>query len=241
MVSDVSDRSEATRPMVGGAQPDRSGWRSECWARMRRDFVWKAIGICGFMWLFFYLYFQVLRHPVFPVTVMPLTALDGAIGFTPQALPLYVSLWLYVGFAPGLTATLREALVYAAWAAGLCAVGLLLFYLFPTAVPLPAVAVDTVAHPGFALLQGVDAAGNACPSLHVATAVFTAAWINRLLAEMRAPAWLRVGNVAWMLLITWSTLAVKQHVVLDAVAGAALGLAWAWLSLRGRTAMSPSA
>ncbi len=223
----------ATPPAAIGTRIDGPhGWWTECRARMRRDFVPKAVGISAFMWLFFVLYFHVLRHPALPVTTMPLTALDHAIGFTPQALPIYVSLWLYVGFAPGLMRTLREAAVYALWAAALCAVGLGTFYFFPTAVPVPPLPIDLAAHPGFALLQGVDAAGNACPSLHVATAVFTAAWVHRSLRQMRSPGWLQVGNTAWMLLIVWSTLAVKQHVALDALAGAALGGVFAWLSLR---------
>jgi membrane-associated phospholipid phosphatase len=43
-----------------------------------------------------------------------------------------------------------------------------------------------------------------------------------------------VLNVAWFAAIAWSTLAVKQHVVLDVVAGALLGLAFALPSLRWR-------
>lgn len=224
--SNVTDRSQTRTPAV------TVGWWAECRARMRRHFLLKALGISLFMWPFFLLYFYLLRHPAFAVTVMPLTALDRAIGFTPQALPLYVSLWLYVGAAPGLMWTLREAALYGLWAAALCGTGLAVFYFFPSAVPPQALAIDTLAHPAFALLQGVDAAGNACPSLHVATAVFTSVWMHRLLLEMRAPLALRAFNVLWMLLIVWSTLAIKQHVVLDAVAGAVLGGVFAWLSLR---------
>jgi hypothetical protein len=201
---------------------------------MRRLLALKTLGICVFMWVFFVLYFHLLRHPAAPVVQMPLTALDSAIAFAPAALAPYVSLWLYVGIPPGLMLTLRELLVYGLWAAALCISGLLCFYVWPTAVPPMAVEVDLARHPAYALLQGVDAAGNACPSLHVATAVFSAWWIERLLRDMRAPPALRWVNLLWVLLITWSTLATKQHVVLDAVAGAALGSAFAWASLRLR-------
>ena len=81
-------------------------------------------------------------------------------------------------------------------------------------------------------LPSPDAAGNACPSLHVATAVFSAIWIERLLRDVRAPWPLRCFNWAWVLLIVHSTLAIKQHVVLDAVAGVALALLMALPSLR---------
>jgi membrane-associated phospholipid phosphatase len=184
------------------------------------------------MWLFFIAYFHLLRHPVRPPVVMPLTALDQAIGLQPGALAAYVSLWFYVGIAPGLMLTLRALVVYGLWIGALCLTGLASFYFWPTAVPLPVLAVDLAQHPGFALLQGVDTAGNACPSLHVATALFSALWVARLLREVSAPALLRALNWAWLALIVYSTLAIKQHVVIDVLAGAALGLVFAWPSLR---------
>jgi hypothetical protein len=201
---------------------------------MKRHFVLKAGGISLFMWVFFIAYFHLLRNPAVPPLQMPLTALDHAIPFNPGALLPYVSLWLYVGVPPGLLLTLRELVVYGLWAAALCLAGLACFYLLPTAVPPMAADIDLSRHVGFALLQGVDASGNACPSLHVASAVFSAIWIDQLLRHLHAPAALRVLNLLWVLLITWSTLATKQHVAIDALAGAALGAAFAAASLRWR-------
>jgi membrane-associated phospholipid phosphatase len=43
---------------------------------------------------------------------------------------------------------------------------------------------------------------------------------------------MHVFNTVWLLLIVYSTLAIKQHVLLDALAGAALGAAFGWASLR---------
>jgi membrane-associated phospholipid phosphatase len=212
----------------------REGWQTLLWARMRHRFALKTAGICLFMWVFFIAYFQVLRHPAGPVLTMPLTGLDRAIPFMPQALVFYVSLWFYVGIPPGLMLNLRELLAYGAWIGALCLAGLGCFYLWPTAVPRQVLDIDLARHPGFALLQGVDASGNACPSLHVATAVFTALWVGQLLRLIGAPAALRLLNGAWVLLIAWSTLATRQHVVIDVVSGALLGLAFAIASLRWR-------
>ncbi|MEN9630746.1 MAG: hypothetical protein RJA10_3974 [Pseudomonadota bacterium] len=186
------------------------------------------------MVLFFQAYFHVLKNPVNPVTAMPLTVVDGWIPFTPAAFWPYVSLWVYVGIAPALQPTLRELLRYGAWITALCVAGLTCFYLWPTAVPSQAHQLDPAVanHAGFALMRGLDAAGNACPSLHVATAMFTALWLQRLLADAGAPALLRGANVLWFVLIAWSTVAVRQHVVLDVVAGVALGVAFAVPSLR---------
>lgn len=203
--------------------------------RQWRHLQWlKAIGIGLFMWLFFAAYFHLLNNPQHAVTVMPLTPLDDWIGFQPAAFWAYVSLWVFVGIPPAFMPTLRALLAYGAWVSALSLSGLLVFYLWPTAVPLQVHQLDpgAVGHPGFVLLRGVDAAGNACPSMHVASAIFSACWTQRLLAVARAPAWLRGLNVAWFLLIAWSTVAVRQHVVLDVLAGAALGALFAAVSLR---------
>lgn len=205
-------------------------WRTDLERRIRRHLALKVVGISAFVWLFFQGYFHTLRNPVYPVLEMPLTPLDAWVPFQPQALAVYLSLWFYVGIAPGLLLTLRELVVYGLWAAALCLLGLLCFHFWPTAVPPRS--VDVSGLPGFALLQGVDGAGNACPSLHVATAVFTALWVERLLRIVGAPAVLRWLNIAWVLAIAWSTVAIRQHVVLDAVAGTLLGAAVAWASIR---------
>jgi hypothetical protein len=209
-------------------------WASDLARRFRRHFVLKTLGISAFMWLFFTAYFHLLRHPASPVTVMPLTALDRAIPFQPGWLAAYLSLWFYTGIAPGLVMTLRELAHYGAWVAGLCLSGLVCFYLWPTAVPLQITGV--VEAPGFALLQGVDAAGNACPSLHVAAAMYSAFWLHRLLVGVGAPLLLRIANIAWVSAITWSTLAIKQHVVWDVVAGTLLATAFALLVRRSALA-----
>ncbi len=209
------------------------------WARaLARDWRYRPLtkiaSICAFTWIFFIVYFDLLRQPSQAVTVMPLTPLDALIPFQPQAVWAYVSLWVYVGIAPSLLPTLAAGLRYAAWAAALCGSGLLCFWLWPTVVPASLQALDaaSTAQAGFALLRGIDAAGNACPSLHVASAVFSAMWIARVLRAAGAPQALQLLNIAWLLAIVWSTVAIRQHVVLDVAAGAVLGLAFGFVSLQ---------
>ena len=184
------------------------------------------------MSVFFVGYFHVLKHPVYAVTQMPLTALDRAIGFYAPALAAYVSLWLYVAIPPALLRTVRELIAYGWWIGGLCILGLTCFFFWPTAVPPHA--LDFTQHPGFQVLQGVDAAANACPSLHVGTAVFSAIWLDRLLSEMGAGKPVRAVNWCWLAAIAYSTMAIKQHVALDVLAGLMLGAAMALLSLPRR-------
>ncbi len=201
------------------------GWAREIARRFRVAQWRKLVGIALFMWLFFAAYFHLLRNPVSPVTVMPVTALDRLLPFQAEALALYLSLWFYVGIAPGLAPSLRDAAMHGLWAAALCGAGLACFYFWPTAVPHFVPPADAGAT--FSLIKGVDAGGNACPSLHVATAMFSAVAIHRLLREVGAPPALAWLNAAWFLGIAWSTMAVRQHVALDVAAGAVLGALFA--------------
>lgn len=209
----------------------RDGFVVELVARSRARFWLKLVGISAFMWLFFMGYFHVLRNPTGPVAVMPLSTVDHWVGFQPWALWPYLSLWIYVSLPPGLLRDTRELLHYGAWVGALLVAGLACFWWWPTAVPHLPTVTD---YPGFALLRGVDAAGNACPSLHVAAAVFSALWLHRLLGQMHAPPWIRGLNGLWVLAIVWSTLAVKQHVWWDVVGGLALALLVATASLPRR-------
>lgn len=190
----------------------------------------KALGTTAFMALFFLAYFAVLRNPLDAPAIMPLTVLDTWIAFTPKAYAIYVSLWVYVSLPAAFFGNLRALLRFAAWIAGLCLFCLGIFWIFPTAVP--AFEIDWSAHPELAALKGLDATGNACPSLHVATAVFAAFWLDRFFRLFGAPASLRWLSAAQCLLIVWSTVAIRQHVVLDAFAGIAVGMVFAVLSFR---------
>lgn len=202
------------------------GWHRLAGTRLLALWPYKLIGTTAAMTLFFAVYFYVLNHPVFPVTVMPLVGLDRMIGFRPEALPLYLSLWLYVSLGPSLVLERRELASHAVAAVLLAAMGLGIFLRWPTAVPPPD--VDWDLHPGFAFLKQVDASGNACPSLHVAFAVLAWAWIDRHLRGIGAGRGLRAFNALWAIGIVYSTLAIRQHVALDVLAGAALGAVVAW-------------
>jgi len=176
------------------------------------------IGITAFM----VVYFTLLRHPQFPVMLVPLTAVDRLIGFEPWSLLPYASLWFYLSLVPMLL-RMRELPRYLSSVGLLALIGFGIFLFWPTAVPRPD--VDWSRYPYVAFLKRVDAGGNACPSLHVAYAVLTALWLGRLLQALAAPRALLVFNWLWCLAIAYSTLVTKQHLVLDVLAGAVLGTA----------------
>jgi len=227
-----------TRAGIAAAQGERqTPWHRQVAAVVFRHIYLKSIGTTLFIGLFFGAYFYLLKNPAYPTTVMPFTWLDGLIGFKPMTLPIYLSMWVYVSLPPALLATRRELASYAMAIAATCVAGLIVFYFWPTAVP--AANIDWSQSPDVGLLKGIDASGNACPSLHVATAVFSAVWLHHLLRRFSGPRWILALNWAWCIGIVYSTLATRQHVVLDVLGGLALGLPAAWLSLRHRLTSYP--
>jgi membrane-associated phospholipid phosphatase len=207
--------------------------------RIASHWVAKMVGTTVAMSAFFVLYFWLLRHARGPVTTVPRIWLDRMIPFQPGALPLYASLWVYVSLAPSLLVSRRALAAYAAAAVVLSVAGFGVFILWPTTVPPPE--VDPSLVPSLSYLKVVDASGNAFPSLHVAFAVFTALWLGRILREMGAGGLVRAVNGLWCLGIVYSTVAIRQHVVLDALAGAALGAAVAAAHLRLTRGWNPAA
>lgn len=210
--------------------PETQYWLAECGRRLKTLFWLKGIGISVFMTLFFAGYLHLLKNPTGETFVMPLTLLDDWIAFNPWGLPFYLSLWVYTSLAPGLLTQRHDLVRYGVAIGAVCLIGLTCFYFFPTAVPSHELVWSGSA--GFDFLKKVDSAGNAFPSLHVASAVFTGIWIHRELREMCAARWGLVLNALWGLAIVYSTMATKQHVALDVLGGLILGGIGAWASFR---------
>lgn len=205
-------------------------WHRQAAAAISRHGYLKAIGTTLFITLFFGAYFYLLKQPAYPATVMPSTWLDRLIAFQPHAMPVYISLWVYVSLPPALLSTRRELYGYCLAMAATCLAGMLVFYFWPTVVP--AANIDWAQYPHVNFLKNIDATGNAFPSLHVATAVFSGIWLHRLLRRFGAPRWALGLNAIWCIGIVYSTLATRQHVVVDVLGGLVLGGLAAYLSLR---------
>lgn len=169
---------------------------------------------------------------------LPASPLDLRIPFVPQAVYVYALAYTAVFFpvfvvgCPRLFR--RTALAYVVTVS----VALVVFSLIPVSSaelrPNPAdLNAAAFAGWGVRLLYTLDPPTNALPSLHVALV-----WLAVLSAWK---AWPAVGSAAAIvgLGITTSTTLVKQHYVLDVVAGAALAALVAALLLRGRYPPGP--
>jgi hypothetical protein len=205
-------------------------WLVQVGRRFATLWFLKALGTTAFMAAFFWFYFLVLEQPLYPAIEVPLTWLDHQIPFSPSAYWVYISLWIYVSLPPAFLGNLRVLLKFGVWVTALCAFGLIIFWLLPTKTPI--FEIDWRLYPQLAQIKSMDASGNACPSLHVATAVFSAFWIDAILAASTAPRMLRLISVLHCMAIIWSTIAIRQHVVIDVLLGALLGIAFALLSLK---------
>lgn len=208
----------------------QSSWQRAAAGLVFQHMYLKAIGTMVFIGVFFGAYFYLLKHPASPPALMPLIWLDRIIAFQPLALPVYLSLWLYVSLPPLFIDNRRALYGYAGAMALMCTTGLAIFYFWPTAVPAPD--VDWALYPNMHFLKNIDAAGNACPSLHVATAIFSGFWLHRALRGIGGPQWLIAFNAIWCAGIIYSTVAIRQHVVVDVAAGLLLGGVAGGLSLR---------
>src|SRR5690606_1173942 len=146
--------------------------------RAMTDTWLKGLGTSGIMTAFFVGYFAVLRHPIFPVTTVPATWIDGLVGFQPWTLAAYFSLWFYVSLPAMMLTDRRQLIGYGVGCVALGGAGLAIFLRWPTTFAPPDIVWSR--HPWIEFLKTTDSAGNACPSLHVAFAVFAALWFVRL-------------------------------------------------------------
>ncbi|MCL7743805.1 phosphatase PAP2 family protein [Guyparkeria hydrothermalis] len=180
------------------------------------------------MSLFFVAYFHLLDQPTGTPTVVPASVIDHLVGFQPQFFYLYASLWLYVSLVPAIMPDRRSLIRYGVVIGMVCLVGLAVFYLYPTRIERdPSLWIN---QPEFAWLSAVDSSGNAFPSLHVATALFSAYWLDRTIRALRMPASIRWLSALWALGIVYSTLAIAQHVMWDVVGGVVLAMVGVMLS-----------
>src|SRR5712692_6028554 len=189
-------------------------------ARLRRHLKLKVMIVISLLIALFGPFLIIERWPLLPVTIYQETWLDRAIPFTPIAAWPYLSLWLYLAFA-GLMLVKRKDLWRCCWImAGMGLIGNIVFLIHPTSVPVrPAIPVQP-----YAFIIANDQTGNACPSLHVAFTLFAAVMIHDWLVRFRRNVILRSVAWTWALIIILSTIAIRQHLAIDVVWGAVLGL-----------------
>lgn len=219
----------------GPSSASSARWPRALWLRCITLFPLKLLGNTVATLGFFPLYFWIMKNAG-QAWVLPLTGFDRLIAFWPAALPVYLSLWGYIALPVLLAKDKRELWSFSFGCAAMTVFALVVFWLMPTAIPN--FTIDATPGSSLHFLKTVDAAGNAFPSLHVSFSVFTCIALARQLRDVGAPAWLHLFNVAWAVGIVYSTMAVRQHVLIDVLGGLALGVALGITSRQGAAARS---
>ncbi len=109
---------------------------------------------------------------------------------------------------------------------GVMLVSFSVFAAYPIQMIRPEINISNVFDKMVVLIYKIDAPVNTFPSLHVALALFSSLVV--LKENKTAGRWLLV----WMVLISISTLLIKQHYLLDVLGGALLGMAGLWFYRR---------
>lgn len=183
-------------------------------------------------------YFGLQAFATSPTRTLPVTWLDRAIFFQPVWAYAYASIALLVPLFPLLASDARQLARYAKGLALLCAVNFAAFALYPVDGPRPQGVAE---HALYRFLVDVDAPTNSFPSLHAGLTVYSFLFGYAILGGALG----RRGRIAFVLAaciwggaILYSTLAIKQHWVVDlpvGVVAAWLAHRWAW----GRAETTP--
>ena len=176
-------------------------------------------------------YFSLQRFPLFSTRTLSLTSLDRAIGFHPEGIYVYQSVYVLVPLFPFLSRTRGQLTQYTRGFLWLCGISFLIFALVPIVCPRPD---DETSVAMFQLMTSYDGKINTIPSLHVGLSVYSVLFGARLARDaprLRPMVW--IGAV-WAAAIAYSALATKQHYAVDVPPGAAL----AWMAHRAASMWS---
>jgi membrane-associated phospholipid phosphatase len=191
--------------------------------RIRSNWRYKTMlsGVLTFLVWATYLLLQ--WHPFFHVTILQPSGFDRMIPFVPSTVYLYESLLLLMPIAPWLMKSKAELNRYTKGLLAVSLAGFVVFLLYPTAI----IRSRELQHTNFLyrILIQIDGESNVFPSLHSAFAVFHAACCCVVFRSGPGRNGIRWFFRGWALAIIAATLLTKQHIVLDALAGAALGFA----------------
>jgi membrane-associated phospholipid phosphatase len=160
-----------------------------------------------------------------PAHMLSWTAVDAAVPFVPATLWIYFSDYLLVASAFMLCTDWTEVKRFVRAYFALLVVGSSVHLLWPSVFPRHAFPVSGkgITVTAFHLLRQVDLPTSCLPSMHVAGSFLAAfsLWRHR--------PWVQTVWLAWATAVAVSTLTVKQHYVVDVVAG--LGMAGAFWAL----------
>lgn len=180
------------------------------------------LALTAFLILWISPWYYLLQYYVFfPITQMTPSRLDLMIGFAPETVWIYLSLYLLMPIGPLITVNVRHLCRYALGMVAMSLFSSIIFLLWPTACQRPPTGQTGAL---YQLLVTIDRPLNSFPSLHTAFAVFSAlCWEAFVGPALESRLW-RAGIWAWTLAILYSTISTRQHVALDIAGGSVLAV-----------------
>ena len=166
-------------------------------------------------------YYGPQRWPLYPARPAPMLAVDGWVPFQPEWALVYQSVFIVHTLAFWLPRDPEAVKRYARSVAAVFVCGAVVFWLYPTISPRPAES-GSFLHQW--LISAVDGQRNAFPSLHAAMGLLAALAVGSHLRACRVSPWWRAALALWWIAMLYSTLATRQHRLLDLLAGILLGL-----------------
>ena len=170
-------------------------------------------------------YFSAQAFPQAPVQLVPHTQWDYQISLSVGWVWIYLIAYAYV---PVVFLFLRQKKTVSLYAISYLVISIIsvtVFMFYPTTLPRDIYPTDnSLAGLTLEWLRGLDKPMNCLPSLHVATAWQSSWWLYR---ERK---WPGIIGFIFSALVVWSTLAVKQHVVWDAITGSLVAFIAVYLS-----------
>ncbi len=171
-------------------------------------------------------YFILGNASVLSGKTMPLSAVDRMIPFVPEMSIIYVSQFISAPLIVWLMRSREDILSYCGSVILLSAFTFMIFSAWPTMVHRPDYSGGNII---YSWIVRIDSARNACPSLHAGFGILTAACANNTFRDYRYGKILIAIAWIWTLAVMLSALLIKQHVLVDIIAGSALGGISYWL------------
>lgn len=179
------------------------------------------------LWLLYYIpyliCFVLLEHYAVPVFIIH-TPIDDQIPFNEYFILPYL-LWFPFMFGSLLYFLIKDKRSFQ----DLCffmfsgmTVSLLTYLVLPNGLDLRVdFSVDNICAWMVSLIQNVDDSANVCPSIHVAS-TFSIMLVILRYSKFRHPSWTKLGTSLIAISIILSTMFLKQHSIIDVIAGLAL-------------------
>lgn len=167
------------------------------------------------------------RFSIYDIIWVQPSAFDNAIPLNYHSLWFYLSLPLLI-FGVGFFAERQVYLRYLYAIGWTTMAAHMVFFLLPNGLARDGIDVSS-APAAYQWVVSVDAPRNAFPSLHVALSI---------LAGIMASSSKNYSKLArgfiwfWVLGICWSTIAVRQHIIVDVIGGTVIAAACWWLVQR---------